>query len=528
MRLLLIIFIFFSSIYANTVKNEIANIREYERHLENVYLIKEQLHVLNNDLKDNIVIKNYKTYQEYLKLKSDLDEAKATLEKAKKTKRIEIEEEIKSLEDRLSVLKDYENYSIAKYLHLPSEPEENKRISNIYLVIEGLGYRKTLINERKDYENKLKDFANLVYKLDEKTKLLEELGTLEKNEIIENDLKYSIKLLADCKSTLENTTRAYGIYQAKVNNIIRLIDADIKKQYDSAVNFLAIIFCIFIARYLLGLIIRKYVDDKDKVYTSQKVLNIFTFVIVSLFSLFYFVENINYLVSVLGFASAGLAIAMKDMFMSLLGWIVLQFGGGFHVGDRVKVMKNGVVYVGDIIDISLLKIIIYEDITLTTYVENRRAGRLIYIPNNYIFTELISNYNYSYMKTVWDGIDVCIDFNSNVEKAKQIILEAAQYQSQAFADSAKKAIQKMRNHYQMKNSGTDARIYVILESYGIKISVWYMANSREALKMRSLVSEEIIKRIKECSDIKLAFPSQTIYIDKRKNQPIREIDENLY
>lgn len=510
MRFLLAIFLLFGFVIAED---------EFSKNLESIYNLKEKLHKINDELKENITIKNYKNYQEYLKLKNELKDANDSLIKAKKTQREQLESKIKILEDKLNVLKDYETYSIVKYLNLPSEPSEYKKISNIYLVIEGLSERKQLLNENKEYESKLKDFTSLVSKVEQKTKLLQSLYELEPSENLNQELAYSIKELSDYKSTLENITNAYEIFKVKVANSIKLINTDIKKQYDSAIKFIAIIICIFIARYLVGLILRKYVDDKDKVYTSFKILNIFTFIIVTMFSLFYFVENISYLVSVLGFASAGLAIAMKDMFMSLLGWVTLQFGGGFHVGDRIKATKNGVTYVGDIIDISLLKMTIYEDVTYTTFLTNRRAGRIIYIPNNYIFTELISNYNYSYMKTVWDGIDIVLDFSSNIEKAKQIILESAQTHTQAFSDSAKKAIQKMRNHYQMKNSGTDPKMFVMLEQYGVKISIWYMANSREALKMRSIVSEEIIKRLKECDDIKLAFPSQTLYLDKRTNQP---------
>ena len=510
MRFLLAIFLLFGFVMAED---------EFSKNLESIYNLKEKLHKINDELKENITIKNYKNYQEYLKLKNELKDANDSLIKAKKTQREQLESKIKILEDKLNVLKDYETYSIVKYLNLPSEPSEYKKISNIYLVLEGLSERKQLLNENKEYESKLKDFTSLVSKVEQKTKLLQSLYELEPSENLNQELAYSIKELSDYKSTLENITNAYEIFKVKVANSIKLINADIKKQYDSAIKFIAIIICIFIARYLVGLILRKYVDDKDKVYTSFKILNIFTFIIVTMFSLFYFVENISYLVSVLGFASAGLAIAMKDMFMSLLGWVTLQFGGGFHVGDRIKATKNGVTYVGDIIDISLLKMTIYEDVTYTTFLTNRRAGRIIYIPNNYIFTELISNYNYSYMKTVWDGIDIVLDFSSNIEKAKQIILESAQTHTQAFSDSAKKAIQKMRNHYQMKNSGTDPKMFVMLEQYGVKISIWYMANSREALKMRSIVSEEIIKRLKECDDIKLAFPSQTLYLDKRTNQP---------
>lgn len=510
MRFLLAIFLLFGFVMAED---------EFSKNLESIYNLKEKLHKINDELKENITIKNYKNYQEYLKLKNELKDANDSLIKAKKTQREQLESKIKILEDKLNVLKDYETYSIVKYLNLPSEPSEYKKISNIYLVLEGLSERKQLLNENKEYESKLKDFTSLVTKVEQKTKLLQSLYEFEPSENLNQELAYSIKELSDYKSTLENITNAYEIFKVKVANSIKLINADIKKQYDSAIQFIAIIICIFIARYLVGLILRKYVDDKDKVYTSFKILNIFTFIIVTMFSLFYFVENISYLVSVLGFASAGLAIAMKDMFMSLLGWVTLQFGGGFHVGDRIKATKNGVTYVGDIIDISLLKMTIYEDVTYTTFLTNRRAGRIIYIPNNYIFTELISNYNYSYMKTVWDGIDIVLDFSSNIEKAKQIILESAQTHTQAFSDSAKKAIQKMRNHYQMKNSGTDPKMFVMLEQYGVKISIWYMANSREALKMRSIVSEEIIKRLKECDDIKLAFPSQTLYLDKRTNQP---------
>ncbi|MBT0879104.1 MULTISPECIES: mechanosensitive ion channel domain-containing protein [unclassified Campylobacter] len=522
MRFLLAFFVFVTFIYAE-------NTEEFTKNLEGVYSVKEKLHIINNELKDNITIKNYKNYQEYLRLKNELKEANENLLKAKKTQKEQLENTIKSLEDKLSVLKDYESYSVVKYLNLPSEPTEYKKISNIYLVIEGLSERKELANEKKEYEIKLKDFTTLVSKIDKKTKLLQELYDIEPSENLSQELVYSIKELNDYKSALENITNAFEIFKVKANNTIKLINNDIKKQYDSAIFFIAIIICIFIARYLLGLMLRKYVDDKDKVYTSFKILNIFTFIIVSMFSIFYFVENISYLVSVLGFASAGLAIAMKDMFMSLLGWATLQFGGGFHVGDRVKVSKNGVTYVGDIIDISLLKMTIYEDVTYTTFLTNRRAGRIIYIPNHYIFTELISNYNYSYMKTVWDGIDIVIDFSSNLEKAKQIILESASSHTQAFSDSAKKAIQKMRNHYQMKNSGTDPKLFVMLEQYGIKISIWYMTNSREALKMRSIVSEEIIKRLKASDDIKLAFPSQTIYMDKRNNQPfLKDNNENIY
>jgi small-conductance mechanosensitive channel len=66
---------------------------------------------------------------------------------------------------------------------------------------------------------------------------------------------------------------------------------------------------------------------------------------------------------------------MRDWFMSLLGWLVIVVGGSIHVGDRVRFMKDGMEYVGDVLDVSMQRITIMEDVTLTTVEVNRRAGK---------------------------------------------------------------------------------------------------------------------------------------------------------
>ncbi len=103
---------------------------------------------------------------------------------------------------------------------------------------------------------------------------------------------------------------------------------------------------------MLKLVAKKYIKDNERYYTATKIINFINLNIIFLILLFAYIENITYLVTILGFASAGLAIAMKDMFMSMLGWCVIVFGGSFRVGDRVKVFQNDTTYVGDIIDIS--------------------------------------------------------------------------------------------------------------------------------------------------------------------------------
>ncbi|HIE35336.1 MAG TPA: mechanosensitive ion channel [Campylobacterales bacterium] len=218
--------------------------------------------------------------------------------------------------------------------------------------------------------------------------------------------------------------------------------------------------------------------------------------------------------NLLGFASAGIAIAMKDMFMSLLGWSVIVFGGSIHVGDRIKVKKNGLVYVGDVIDISMLRITIFEDVTLTSYLENRRAGRIIFIPNNYIFTDLIANYTHSRLKTVWDGIDITITFDSNYKKAAHIAKEIARRYAKGYIDITRKQLNRLRNSYHLKNTNVDTRVYTFAEDYGIRVSVWYLTNSYATLTLRSTISTEIVDAFLKEDDIELAYPTQTVALTK--------------
>ena len=207
---------------------------------------------------------------------------------------------------------------------------------------------------------------------------------------------------------------------------------------------------------------------------------------------------------------------MKDYFMSILGWFVIMLGGNYHVGDRIKVTKDGLVYVGDIVDISLLNMTVLEDVTITSYYLNRRAGRMIFVPNNFIFSSLIANYTHNSLKTVWDGIDITITFESNHKKALHIAKEITRKYSKGYTDISKKQLNKLRNIYSLKNANVDPKILSFVEENGIRISCWYMTNAYATLTLRSTISTDILDAFKEEKDITIAYPTQTLFL--KKNQ----------
>lgn len=130
------------------------------------------------------------------------------------------------------------------------------------------------------------------------------------------------------------------LYVKKVEEATIRVTQDITLQMKRALNMGIFIVIVIVISLLLKFAAKRYIKDHDRFYTANKIINFVNVTFILLILLFSYLENVSYLVTVLGFASAGIAIAMKDWFMSILGWTVITFGGSFHVGDRVKVQKR--------------------------------------------------------------------------------------------------------------------------------------------------------------------------------------------
>ena len=325
-----------------------------------------------------------------------------------------------------------------------------------------------------------------------------------------------------------------SLHVKKVEEATIRVTQDITLQIKHAFNIGIVIVVVIIFTLLLKLAAKRYIKDNERFYLANKIINFANITLIVIVLLFAYLENVSYLVTVLGFASAGIAIAMKDWFMSILGWMVIVFGGSFHVGDRIKVRKDGLSYVGDIIDISLLRMTVLEDVTLTTYLENVRAGRVFFVPNNMIFTSLISNYTHGTIRTVWDGIYIYITFDSNHKKAVHIAREITKKYSKGYTDIARKQLNLLRNQYSLKNTNVEPRVFAFVEGQGFCVNCWYMTNSYAALTLRGTIGCEIIDAFNQESDIKIAYQTQNINLGQQEkpstppNEPVNTNEKSLF
>lgn len=528
---LLLFFILFQNILLADITSEIKQIKQLESQIQNIN------NFLNNP--NNLWIKKYSNYKSYQQISFNISKAQEEIQKLQNLpKTIENQTQLNNLQRNLIVLQNQinllGNYKDTPFIELiePKKLEEAPNVTNALLIINALSYLKKNNEELKILQRNYENLQNNLDKLQQKEKLLQELLNLYQNsnnknklsqicntdyclfsstEAIFQELKNNSEMLRVLENTKNIFTTTLEIFSKEVEEINTRLTTQIKAQIIKSVYIIVAILILLGVAFFIKLGVRKYIHDNERIYTTNKIINFLNITLIILILLFAYLDNVSYLVTVLGFASAGLAIAMKDLFMSILGWIVIVVGGAVHAGDRIKVIKEGAVYVGDVLDISILRITLYEDITLTTYTENRRAGRVIFIPNNFVFTTMFSNYTHGGIKTVWDGIDFTITFDSDHSRACHIARECAKKYAKGYTESTRKQFNKLRDRYTLKNTNVEPRVFSFLEQNGIRISVWYLTNAYATLALRSTISAEIIDLILKEPNIKIAYPSTTVY-----------------
>ena len=503
------------NIVKDTKNSSIENSLDIENMVE-ANILSEKIAKIELSLKDNILLKRYSNYLAYGKISAELDNLKDSLKRKSnlnEEESFQLSNKIRVKENELELISEYKGSAIGSLMS-PAEIEKFENITNPFGIITALSNIKKLENNKKQFLQVESDIVSLSEKLDEELQDYTKLYLLDPRDEYKEKINYLEKQKRDFEIVLDIVITTQEVYGRKIEQVILELKNQISQQIQKMLAIFVIIILMLAISFLVKLALKKYFSQNDNYYMVNKIINFTLVFLILMVLLFSYIDNVSYLVTILGFASAGIAIALKDWFMSLFGWMVIVTSGFIQVGDRIRVTKGDVETVGDVLDISLFKITIKEDVTMVSYMKNRRAGRIFFVPNNYIFSELIANYSHSELKTVWDGIDITLTFDSNFKKAQKIIREILKHYSKGYSDITRKQLSKMRNKYQLRATGVEPRVFTLIEPYGVVVSGWYLTNSFAALVLRSTISAEIIEALMKEDDIHIAYPTQQININK--------------
>ena len=456
MKIFLFLTIFFYNLYGNTEINNTTEKAIITSQSKNIWIKTYQ-----NYKNYNIVINNISKTD--LKIKNTVDNPK----------------QFEDLTKKLSIYK--------------SKLELYDKNNNFDNIIRKFKYDTPNITLRdfifKNSESKLK--LNISKYITLKNDFYLAIATLQhnyNNAILSNPHDPKIKFLKDDLDYFnEYTENIEKIYQNLLESKI-----DLDKKYNEYQNdiftkhiiTLLIIIITYIIYKLLSSIIFYLTRNKENFEDQKNYKKLLSFLFIFsmlIFVLIRYIDDIIYIITFLSVVAAALTIAMREILLNIAGAIYIFFGSILKVGDRIMVQFETKHTIGDITDISLIKIKLNEVEDYTNLKEVKNVGRTIYIPNSYIFTKVFYNYSLKKNGIVNELLEFEFDSNSDFKILEEI---------------TNTVFSQLKLSYKILFNLNSTKT-------GIIAMISYQTNYKEASKNRSILSIKLLEEYNKNTLIKL-------------------------
>ncbi len=267
---------------------------------------------------------------------------------------------------------------------------------------------------------------------------------------------------------------------------------------------LIIILVIWLIRFFVLRIAYRSYDDVRIRYRWRKASNYLAYLIGILVVGRVWVVGFGPLSTYLGLVSAGVAIALKDLLTNLAGWTFILWRRPFSTGDRIQIGE----FRGDVIDTRLFQFSILE---VGNWVDaDQSTGRIINVPNGKVFTEPLANYTIGF-DYIWDELPVLLTFESNWEKAKQLLTEIVERRSEHLEGEPEAQIRSASHKYMIFFSKFTPIVYTSVEDSGVLLTMRFLTKPRQRRSTAERLWEDILREFAKCDDVDFAYPTQRFY-----------------
>lgn len=281
-----------------------------------------------------------------------------------------------------------------------------------------------------------------------------------------------------------------------------------KLLYDPTVSKLVMIFIGIAIIWGIIKVVKRNLANKIKNtqarYRTRKMISFFGYLLIVVLITTVYSDKLGGFTVALGVAGAGIAFALQEVITSVAGWLAIVFGSFYKTGDRVEL--GGIK--GDVIDIGVLRTTIME--TGEWVNGDLYNGRIVLVANSFVFKEPVFNYSGDF-NFLWDEINVQVQYGSDIEKTKGILLGAAQEIVTEFSKDAVTEWADMTRKYMIERAKTEPMVSMIANNDGLLFTLRYTVDYKQRRTTKDKLFTKIITDIdKTEGEIKL--PQATLEV----------------
>ncbi len=289
------------------------------------------------------------------------------------------------------------------------------------------------------------------------------------------------KRIQDSRQLAEVYGRWAGLIQVRRRAVLHTL-----------LGFLAVVLAIVLAMILIGRAINRSFRQTDRrrlhqLRTVSKVavqLAGFGAILLLIFG------PPTDLTTIIGLATAGLTVALKDFIVAFLGWFILLGRNGIHVGDWVEIEGVG----GEVIEIGLLKTVLLEvgNWAATGHPTGRRVGFL----NSFAIEGHFFNFSTA-GQWLWDQIQVTLPAAGDPYRIADQIAEVVSRETEAEVRQAEQDWQRVTAQYGIKEFSAKPAVELRPSGGGLEIVVRYITRAPRRYEVKARLFQLIVDLLRQ-------------------------------
>ncbi len=278
------------------------------------------------------------------------------------------------------------------------------------------------------------------------------------------------------------------------------------------IGAISLLLALLLLRFLVLRLLRRWIKDKHTRLQWEHTLWYLGLFLTIILLADLLLGGISSIITIIGFISAGIAFALRDLIANLAGWFYIIAQAPFAIGHRIQI---GEVH-GDVLDIQPFATIVME---IDEWIEGDQAtGRIVYIPNYFFFTKDLHVYD-RHLPLIWDEITIYCKFESNLEKVETELINCTKEVISEFKITELiKIWNKQKNQFNLlepiHDTKWEPKIFFSFSERGVKVNLYYPINAYYRRNIQSAITRKISEKLQKHSDIYWSYPTQEIKLEK--------------
>jgi len=228
----------------------------------------------------------------------------------------------------------------------------------------------------------------------------------------------------------------------------------------------------------------RYVSDGYRRRQLLKIRDVTVLCLIALVLIFNFTTELAALATILGFAAAGIAVALQDVILSVAGYFRLSGRYGMKRGDRVELLGVR----GEVLEIGLTKLTLIE---LGSESSNSSpTGRLVVIPNSSIFHDKFVNHPPD-TRLIWNELNFTVAPECDYRVIEKLLLEVVDEVFARYRDRARRQLLAMERTLDTSVEAPKPQSRLRLRADGLEITLRYPVEA----SYEAQVTDEISRRL---------------------------------